>query len=57
MAAGYGSVGHLRLPGTKIHRALTSESETDEESAPDWMGLDYEEDEESVEEHEEHYES
>lgn len=46
LAAGHGNVGHLRLPGTTIHRGLTSESETEEESAPDWMVSDCEEDEE-----------
>ena len=37
LAAGYGNVGHLRLPGTKIHRGLTSYNEMKEESGSKWM--------------------
>jgi hypothetical protein len=50
LAAGYGDIGHLRLPGTKIHRSLGSDvDETEkEENAPEWMALDYQEDEQWV---------
>jgi hypothetical protein len=45
LAAGYGNVGHLRLPDTNIHGELDSENETEDENAPDWMVLDNQEDE------------
>ena len=57
LVGGYGNVGHLRLPGTKIHRELERESEIDEKNPPEWMVLDYQEDEQWIKNHETQYES
>ena len=43
LAAGKGNVGHLRLPGDKIHRVLppsTGVSGEDESEVPEWMVMD-----------------
>lgn len=50
LAAGLGDVGHLRLPGTKIHRTVGDvvDGSEKEENAPEWMGLDYQEDEQWI---------
>lgn len=56
LASGHGNVGHLRLPGTAIHRELKieSESEKEKENAPDWL---VQENEQWLRDYEEEYES
>lgn len=56
LVGGYGNVGHLRLPGTKIHRGLESEAD-EEKNAPEWMVLDYQENEQWIKNYETQYES
>ena len=57
LMSGFGNVGHLRLPGTKIHRGLEKESDNEEDNAPDWMVLDSQEDEQRVKNNARQYES
>ena len=57
LAAGFGDVGHLRRTGTKIHREGEIKEVEKDSVAPDWMVLDYQEDEHWIREYGTRYES
>jgi hypothetical protein len=57
LAAGCGDIGHLRLPGTKIHGELESDNDMEEENTPEWMVLDYQEEKQWIRDFSERYEA